>query len=50
MLKLKNDAHAGGSIAGNARKALEKRLKRPIVSKHNYLNEKEVQKKLSDRI
>ncbi|MBA4388553.1 MAG: phage antirepressor protein [Verrucomicrobia bacterium] len=44
--KLKEDAHAGGSIAGNARKALEKRLKRPIVSKHNYLKEKEAQKKL----
>ncbi len=44
--KLKADAHAGGSIAGNARKALEKRLKRPIVSKHNYLKEKESQKKI----
>ncbi|MDD5676432.1 MAG: Bro-N domain-containing protein [Kiritimatiellae bacterium] len=50
MRKLENDAHAGGSIAGNARKELEKRLKRPIVSKHNYLREKEAQKKLSDRI
>jgi prophage antirepressor-like protein len=44
--KLGKDARAGGSIAGNARKALEKRLKRPIVSKHNYLKEKESQKKL----
>ncbi len=46
MPKLKDDAHAGGKIAGNARKALEKRLKRPIISKHNYLKEKESDKKL----
>lgn len=45
--KLKTDANAGGSIAGDARKALEKRLKRPIVSGHNYLKEKESQKKIS---
>ncbi len=44
--KLKSDAQAGGKISGNARKALEKRLKRPIVSGHNYLTEKESQKKL----
>ena len=44
--KLKADANAGGSIAGNARKALEKRLKKPIVSGHNYLTEKESQKKI----
>ncbi|OGR52935.1 MAG: phage antirepressor protein [Elusimicrobia bacterium RIFCSPLOWO2_02_FULL_39_32] len=48
--KLKSDAQAGGGIAGNARKALEKRLKRPIVSHHNYLKEKESQIKLSDKI
>ncbi|MEK6646440.1 MAG: Bro-N domain-containing protein [Candidatus Firestonebacteria bacterium] len=36
-IKLKSDAKAGGSIAGNARKQLEKRLKRPIISKSNYL-------------
>jgi len=44
--KLKADANAGGKISGNARKALEKRLKRPIVSSHNYLKEKESQKRL----
>lgn len=44
--KLKSDAKAGGAIAGNARKALEKRIKRPIVSGHNYLKEKESQKKI----
>ena len=45
--KLKSDAQAGGAIAGNARKALEKRLKRPIVSKHNYLIKKEDRKRLT---
>jgi len=35
--KLKKDAHAGGDIAGGARKQLEKRLRRSIVSKKNYL-------------
>jgi hypothetical protein len=49
MPKLEDDAHAGGSIAGNARKELEKRLKRPIASKHNYLKEEESQQKLCDR-
>jgi len=35
--KLKADAKAGGDIAGGARKKLEKRLKRSIISKNNYL-------------
>jgi DNA-damage-inducible protein D len=35
--KLKDDAQAGGKIAGGARKQLEKKLKRSIVSKKNYL-------------
>lgn len=38
--KLKNDAKAGGDIAGGARRNLEKRLKRSIVSKSNYLPKK----------
>jgi hypothetical protein len=48
MPKLGRDARAGGGIAGNARKALEKRLKRPIVSSHNYLGEKESRKRLRE--
>ncbi len=36
--KLKADAKAGGDIAGGARKKLEKRLKKSIVSKINYLD------------
>lgn len=34
--KLKSDAKAGVKISGDARKQLEKRLKRSIVSKENY--------------
>ena len=48
--KLKADANAGGTIAGNARKALEKRLNRPIVSKHNYLKEVESQNKIRQKL
>lgn len=35
--KLKSDAKTGGEIAGGARRNLEKRLGRSIVSKKNYL-------------
>lgn len=42
--KLKSDAHAGGSIAGGARKKLEKRLKRSIVTKNNFIKNTEVNK------
>lgn len=38
--KLKIDAKIGGSIAGNARKELEKHLGRSVVSKKNYLPKK----------
>src|SRR3989339_539244 len=34
--KLKSDARAGGDIAGGARKQLEKRLDRPVVSRGNF--------------
>jgi len=39
MPKLERDAKAGGDIAGGARKKLEKRLRRSIVSKANFLPE-----------
>jgi hypothetical protein len=35
--KLKDDARVGGRIAGNARKELEKKLGRSVVSKSNFL-------------
>ena len=44
--KLKSDAQAGGKIAGDARKQLEKKLGRSVVSKKNFLKQPE-NKKLS---
>ncbi|MCX6790072.1 MAG: BRO family protein [Candidatus Kaiserbacteria bacterium] len=44
--KLKSDAKAGGAIAGGARKKLEKRLKRSVVSPKNFL--KEGKKRIGD--
>lgn len=38
--KLKQDANRGGRVAGNARKELEKELRRPVVSRQNYLTKK----------
>lgn len=35
--KLKKDSQEGGEIAGVARRKLEKRLKRSIVTKQNFL-------------
>ncbi|MDP3996022.1 MAG: phage antirepressor protein, partial [bacterium] len=42
--KLKTDAKAGGNIAGGARKQLEKRIGRSIVSRKNYLKNPENKK------
>ena len=41
VTKLKSDAKAGGDIAGGARKKLEKRLGRSIVSKKKFLKKAE---------
>jgi len=46
--KLKSDARAGGSIAGGARKKLEKRLGRSIVTKKNFLKNTEGLKKITN--
>ena len=46
VAKLKADAKAGGDIAGGARKKLEERLGRPIVSRSNYLKNPEARKRL----
>jgi hypothetical protein len=42
--KLKQDANRGGKVAGVARKELEKELKRPVVSKENFLPRKKSKK------
>lgn len=38
MVKLKDDARVGGSIAGSARKQIERKIGRSIVSDNNFLN------------
>jgi len=38
--RLKDDARLGGEVAGTARKQIERRIKRPIVSKNNFLKNK----------
>ncbi|MBF0490368.1 MAG: Bro-N domain-containing protein [Candidatus Omnitrophica bacterium] len=45
--KLEADAKVGGEIAGSARRQLEKKLGRSLVSKKNFLNKPENTKKLS---
>ncbi len=47
--KLASDAKAGGAIAGGARKALEKRLGRSVVTDHNFLKKKKQLKSLKGR-
>jgi len=46
VAKLRGDARAGGDIAGGARKKLEERLGRSVVSKKNYLQKPEDKKRL----
>lgn len=43
--KLKDDAKAGGDIAGGARKKLEERLGRSVVTGKNFLKGADIQKK-----
>lgn len=49
LAKLKSDAKAGGEIAGGARRELEKRLGRSVVSKSNFLPNKKAQKALKGK-
>jgi len=44
--KIKKNTKAGGDIAGGARRKLEKRLGRSVVSKENYLKQSESRKRL----
>lgn len=46
--KLKKDANRGGKIAGIARKELEKELGRSVVSKKNFLQKPESEKRLKN--
>ena len=47
--KLKSDAQEGGNIAGDAKRKLEKRLERPVVSDKNYLHEPEKKRLLKKK-
>lgn len=38
--RLKDDARRGGSVAGTARKQIERQIGRPVVSKENFLKQK----------
>ncbi len=44
--ELENDAHDGGTIAGDARKALEKKTGKGVVSTGNYVEKREDSKGL----
>ena len=46
LAKLASDAKAGGEIAGGARKKLEERLGRPVVTKESFLKTPESKKRL----
>ncbi len=45
MVKLKDDARIGGSIAGSARLQIERKIGRSIVSDKNFLSNKKILKK-----
>ena len=42
--RLKDDAREGGQIAGTARKQIERKLGRPVVSKNNFLRNKKTKR------
>jgi prophage antirepressor-like protein len=42
--RLKDDARLGGEVAGTARKQIERRIGRPVVTNNNFLKNKEIKK------
>jgi hypothetical protein len=42
LSRLKDDARLGGEVAGSARKQIERRIGRPVVSGNNFLKNKEI--------
>ena len=42
--RLKDDARAGGQIAGTARKQIERKIGRSVITKNNFLRTKDVKK------
>ena len=47
--QLKDDARAGGQIAGTARKQIERKIGRSVVSKSNFLKTKDPTKRLKGK-
>ena len=43
--KHKKVSREGGNVAGKARKELEKRTKKRVISRENYLDEPEIEKR-----
>lgn len=42
--RLKDDARVGGQIAGTARKQIERKIGRTVVSENNFLKNKDTKK------
>ncbi|MEK6857989.1 MAG: phage antirepressor protein, partial [Nanoarchaeota archaeon] len=49
FVELENDAKDGGDVAGKTRKDIEKKLGKSVVSKDNFLDKTEQQKKLENK-
>lgn len=49
FFEIENDAKDGGDVAGTTRKNIEKKLGRSIISKDNFLEKTEEQKKLEQK-
>lgn len=47
--RLKKDANEGGSVAGETRKNIEKKLGKSVVSGSNYLEKAEVAKRIEEK-
>lgn len=45
--ELKTDAKDGGEVAGNARKDIESRTSKKVISSENYLDTPESQKRIN---
>ena len=44
MQRLKDDARLGGEVAGTARKQIERRIGRPVISQNNFLKNRDKKK------
>jgi DNA-damage-inducible protein D len=49
FVPLKKDAQEGGEVAGSARKDIEKRTGKRVITKRNYLKQPQNKKLLKDK-